>query len=73
MTEVELYQSQGHVVPFQVRKDLAYFDPFVLQAQQLQQSQQSETEQQQIENTSWLSFFEKIARPPLVCVHEQSG
>ena len=58
MTEVELYQSQGHVVPFQVRKDLAYFDPF---ASQSQQSQQSPTEQQQIENTSWLSFFEKIA------------
>ena len=29
MTEVELYQSQGHVVPFEVRKDLAYFDPFL--------------------------------------------
>ena len=70
MTEVELYQSQGHVVPFEVRKDLAYFDPFTAQqlqsqqsrqSRQSQQSQQSETEQQQIENTSWLSFFEKIA------------
>ena len=62
MTEVELYQSHGHVVPFQVRKDLAYFDPFASQQlQQSQQSQQSPTEQQQIENTSWLSFFEKIA------------
>ena len=66
MTEVELYQSQGHVVPFEVRKDLAYFDPFVAeqsQSQQLQsqQSQTEQTEQQQIENTSWLEFFEKIA------------
>ena len=57
MTEVELYQSQGHVVPFEVRKDLAYFDPFTA----LQQSQTEQTEQQQIENTSWLSFFDKIA------------
>ena len=61
MTEVELYQSQGHVVPFQVRKDLAYFDPFFAQQLQSQQSQTEQTEQQQIENTSWLSFFEKIA------------
>ena len=57
MTEVELYQSQGHVVPFEVRNDLAYFDPFTA----LQQSQTEQTEQQQIENTSWLSFFDKIA------------
>ena len=62
MTEVELYQSQGHVVPFEVRKDLAYFDPFAAQTLQLrQQSQTEQTEQQQIENTSWLSFFDKIA------------
>ena len=40
MTEVELYQSQGHVVPFEVRKDLAYFDPFTA----LQQSQTEQTE-----------------------------
>ena len=57
MTEVELYQSQGHVVPFDVRQELAYFDPFTA----LQQSQTEQTEQQQIENTSWLSFFDKIA------------
>ena len=50
MTEVELYQSQGHVVPFEVRKDLAYFDPYASQLRQ--QSRQSETEQQQIGNTS---------------------
>ena len=61
MTEVELYQSQGHVVPFEVRKDLAYFDPFFAQQLQSQQSQTEQTEQQQIENTSWLSFFDKIA------------
>ena len=61
MTEVELYQSQGHVVPFEVRKDLAYFDPFFAQQLQSQQSQTEQTEQQQIENTIWLVIFDKIA------------